>query len=62
MSDLFAELAAGFMTDDIDGGAVGDLVQPRREDDIGREAMRLATHKLPIKCKFVTREGNLFEG
>jgi len=26
------------------------------------EAMRLAAHKLPIKCKFVTREGSLFEG
>jgi len=29
---------------------------------VAREAMRLATHKLPIKCKFVTREGSLFEG
>jgi large subunit ribosomal protein L16 len=28
---------------------------------VAREAMRLAMHKLPIKCKFVTREGNLFE-
>jgi large subunit ribosomal protein L16 len=26
-----------------------------------REAIRLAQHKLPIKCKFVTREGDLFE-
>ena len=25
-------------------------------EEIAREAMRLATHKLPIKCKFVTRE------
>jgi ribosomal protein L16/L10AE len=24
--------------------------------------MRLAAHKLPIKTKFVTREGSLFEG
>jgi large subunit ribosomal protein L16 len=31
-------------------------------EPVAREAMRLATHKLPIKCKFVTREGNLFEG
>ncbi|MGL5511832.1 MAG: 50S ribosomal protein L16 [Sporomusa sp.] len=26
------------------------------EEDIAREAMRLAMHKLPIKCKFVTKE------
>ena len=25
-------------------------------EDIAKEAMRLAGHKLPIKCKFVTRE------
>lgn len=25
-------------------------------EDVAREAMRLASHKLPIKCKFVTRE------
>ena len=25
-------------------------------EDIAREAMRLAAHKLPIKCKFVKRE------
>lgn len=24
-------------------------------EDVAREAMRLAAHKLPIKCKFVTR-------
>ena len=24
--------------------------------DVAREAMRLATHKLPIKCRFVTKE------
>ena len=24
-------------------------------EDVAREAMRLASHKLPIKCKFVTR-------
>lgn len=28
---------------------------------VAREAMRLAAHKLPIKCKFVMREGDLFE-
>ena len=27
--------------------------------DIAKEAMRLAMHKLPIKCKFVDREENL---
>ena len=31
-------------------------------EPVAREAMRLAGHKLPVKCKFVTREGNLFEG
>lgn len=25
-------------------------------EDVAREAMRLAAHKLPIKCKFITRE------
>jgi large subunit ribosomal protein L16 len=30
-------------------------------EPVAREAMRLAMHKLPIKCKFVTREGDLFE-
>lgn len=26
------------------------------DDDLAREAMRLAANKLPIKCKFVTKE------
>ena len=26
------------------------------EEDVAREAMRLAAHKLPIKTKFVTRK------
>ena len=26
------------------------------ESDVAREAMRLASHKLPIKCKFVEKE------
>ena len=25
-------------------------------EEVAREALRLAMHKLPIKCKFVTRE------
>ena len=25
-------------------------------EDVAKEAMRLATHKLPIKCRFVTKE------
>lgn len=30
---------------------------------VAKEAMRLAAHKLPIKCKFVVREGDdIFEG
>lgn len=28
------------------------------EEEVAREAMRLAMHKLPIKCKFVKREDN----
>ncbi|MHB1391323.1 MAG: 50S ribosomal protein L16 [Thermoleophilia bacterium] len=28
-------------------------------EPVAKEAMRLAAHKLPIKCKFVTREGDL---
>ena len=31
-------------------------------EEIAREAMRLAMHKLPIKCKFVTRENANGEG
>ncbi|WP_425445977.1 50S ribosomal protein L16 [Dethiothermospora halolimnae] len=31
-------------------------------EEIAREAMRLAAHKLPIKCKFVTREDGVEEG
>jgi large subunit ribosomal protein L16 len=27
-------------------------------EDVAREAMRLASHKLPVKCRFVTREGD----
>jgi large subunit ribosomal protein L16 len=26
-------------------------------EEVAREAMRLAAHKLPVKCRFVTREG-----
>ena len=31
-------------------------------EDVAKEAMRLAMHKLPIKCKFVTREAQGQEG
>ena len=31
-------------------------------EPLAREAMRLAAQKLPIRCKFVQREGDLFEG
>ncbi|MEA2292924.1 MAG: hypothetical protein QOE86_563, partial [Solirubrobacteraceae bacterium] len=30
------------------------------EASLAREAMRLAAQKLPIRCKFVQREGDLF--
>ena len=25
-------------------------------EEVAREAMRLASHKLPVKCKFIKRE------
>ena len=28
-------------------------------EEVAKEAMRLASHKLPIKCRFVTREDDL---
>ena len=31
-------------------------------EDVAKEAMRLAMHKLPIKCKFITRETEAQEG
>ncbi len=31
-------------------------------EPVAREAMRLASHKLPINCKFVSREGDFLEG
>ena len=31
-------------------------------EEIAREALRLAMHKLPIKCKFVAREAEEMEG
>ena len=31
-------------------------------EDVAKEAMRLAMHKLPIKCKFVTRAEQEMEG
>jgi large subunit ribosomal protein L16 len=27
-------------------------------EDVAREAMRRAIHKLPMKCKFIVREGS----
>jgi large subunit ribosomal protein L16 len=29
-------------------------------ENVAREAMRLAIHKLPMKCKFVSRESGGF--
>ncbi len=31
-------------------------------EDLAREAIRLAAHKLPVKCRFVTREDGSVEG
>ena len=41
VGDLFADLAAGFAANNIDGGAAGDLIQPRGKDRVRREAIRL---------------------
>ena len=30
-------------------------------EDVAREALRLASHKLPIKCKFVKKDGEVSE-
>ena len=27
------------------------------DEEIAREALRLASHKLPVQCKFVKKEG-----
>ena len=35
---------------------IGGVAEP-----VAREALRLAMHKLPIKCKFVTKEGDSSE-
>lgn len=31
-------------------------------EDVAREAMRLAAHKLPVKCKFVVKQQEVVEG
>jgi len=31
-------------------------------EDLAKEAIRLAAHKLPLKCRFVTREDGSVEG
>ncbi|MBU2603735.1 MAG: 50S ribosomal protein L16 [Actinobacteria bacterium] len=31
-------------------------------EDLAKEAIRLAAHKLPVKCRFVMREGGGLEG
>ena len=31
-------------------------------EEIAREAFRLASHKLPVKCKFAKREDEVKEG
>jgi hypothetical protein len=40
--NLFAQLAAGFAADNINGLAPRDFIQPRAKDGVGREAVRLA--------------------
>ena len=36
---------------------IGGVAEP-----VAREALRLAMHKLPIKCKFVTRDDQGMDG
>ena len=31
-------------------------------EEVAREALRLASHKLPVKCKFIKRETEITEG
>jgi large subunit ribosomal protein L16 len=31
-------------------------------EDLARDAIRLAAHKLPVKCRFATREDGGIEG
>ena len=40
--DLFAQLAAGFPANHVNGGSAGDLIEPRGEDGVGREVVRVA--------------------
>ena len=42
IGDLFAQLAVGFASGDIDGLAPGHLIRPRAENRVGREPSRLA--------------------
>jgi hypothetical protein len=39
---LFAELTAGFATDDVNGSAARDLIEPGGEDGIGCKPMGIA--------------------
>ena len=38
-----------------------DEIQQHTSEELAREAMRLASHKLPIKCKFVKKEADGME-
>ena len=40
--DLFPQLPAGFAADNVDGAPAGDLIEPRGQDRIWREPMRVA--------------------
>ena len=35
---------------------IGEVTEDEVTEDVAREALRLASHKLPIKCKFVKKE------
>ena len=63
-NDLFAQLSAKY--DSIADFEFGYAVVKKGKvmfevgevsEEIAREALRLAMHKLPIKCKFVKKEG-----
>ena len=57
--DIF--LHGGKLEGDKTGKYVPGAVANGVSEEIAREAMRLAMHKLPIKCKFVTKEGDSSE-
>jgi len=56
-------LEAGWITNrQIEAARIAMTRKIKRGGKVWINALRLASQKLPIKTKFVTREANLFEG